>query len=161
MKNSKTMLFLMAVVMTQLLLAANVFATTLMTINVTNNTTSSATPSSVQYTGMLSPTPIPLTAGESKTYYDTGLGNITSFHINYTSGTKKCHFDAALYNQTTSTSPCVYTKAATSTGSTYATCTAAITSSSLDQAACSFTVNFGIRYTKAALVTLMGAVSGG
>ena len=137
-------LLITAIIM-QFLLSANAFAATQMTINVTNSTTSTATPSSVQFIGTLAPTPLALIAGANQSYIDTGFGNITSFHANYSSGTKKCHFDGASYNQTTSTSPCVYTKAANSTGSTSATCTATITASSLDPANCSFSVNYGIR----------------
>jgi hypothetical protein len=119
---------------------------TKMTITATNNTTSTVTPSGASYAGTVFPNPAPLNAGLSQTYINTGLGNVTSFHIDYsnTAG-KKCHFDAASYNQTTSTSPCVYTKAAKSTGSTFATCTATVTSASTDPANCAFSVNFKIQ----------------
>jgi hypothetical protein len=146
MKNRKMVpRLLMTAIIMQFLLAANAFATTQMTINVTNNTTSTATPSSVQYMGTLTPTPTALNIGANQTFIDNGIGNITSFHANYSSGTKTCHFDSASYNQSGSTSPCVYTKAAKSTGSTSATCTAIVTAASLDPANCSFTVKFGIR----------------
>ena len=116
------------------------------TITATNNTTSTVSPSSASYAGTVTPTPLPLLAGQSQPYTNTGIGNITSFHIDYsnTAG-KKCHYDAASFNQSTPTSPCVYTKAAKSTGSTYATCTATVTSASTNPANCSFSVTFGIR----------------
>lgn len=116
------------------------------TITATNSTTTMVSPSSASYAGTVAPTPAALSAGQSQIYVNTGIGNVTSFHIDYsnTAG-KKCHYDAASFNQSTPTSPCVYTKAAKSTGSTYATCTATVTSVSTNPANCSFSVTFGIR----------------
>lgn len=121
-------------------------APTQITITATNNTTTTVSPSNASYAGTVNPTPIALFAGQSQPYLNTGLGNITSFHIDYsnTAG-KKCHFDAASFNQSTPTSPCLYPVAAKSTGSTYATCTATITSASSNPANCSFSVTFKIR----------------
>ena len=149
MKNRKTMSFVMMVVMMMLvLLAANVFAAnTKMTINVTNNTASSATPSSANYAGTLTPLPLAIPATKTQNYIESGIGNITSFHIDYTAGTKKCHYDAASYSNIDAlgTYYCVYTKAAKSTGSSSATCTATVSALSQDPTNCAFTVNFGIR----------------
>lgn len=116
------------------------------TITVNNKTTTTITPSSLNYAGTVSPTPIALTAGQSQTYVESGIGNVTSFHGDYsnTSG-KKCHYDVASYNQTTSTSPCVYTKAAKSTGTSFATCTATVTAFSLDPSNCSVSVRFDMQ----------------
>lgn len=116
------------------------------TITATNSTTTTVSPSNASYAGTVNPTPLPLLAGQSQLYLNTGLGNITSFHIDYsnTAG-KKCHYDASSYNQTVTGSPCVYNKAAKSTGGTYANCTATVTAASVDPANCSFSVTFGIR----------------
>jgi hypothetical protein len=148
MKNRKSMFIMMVVVMIQLLLSANVFAAnTKMTINITNNTNISATPSSANYAGILTPLPLAIPATKTQNYIETGIGNLTSFHIDYSSSTKKCHYDAASYTNIDAfgNSYCVYTKAAKSTGSAYATCTATVSALSQDPTNCAFTVDFGIR----------------
>ncbi|MEN6568224.1 MAG: hypothetical protein ABFC57_18220 [Veillonellales bacterium] len=145
MKSRKTVLGLqIAAIMILTLLAANAFAqNAVMTIKTYNYTSSTATPSSVQYLGTLSSLPADITANNSSPYItETSFGNVTSFHDNYTSGSKKCHFDAASY---TSGGNCVYTKAATSTGGTPATCTANITAQSSSPNPCSFSISFGIQ----------------
>lgn len=121
-------------------------APTQITITAENNTTTTVSPSSASYAGTVFPAPAPISATLSQTYINTGLGNITSFHIDYsnTAG-KKCHFDAVSFNQSTPTSPCLYPVAAKSTGGTYATCTATITSASSNPANCSFAVTFKIQ----------------
>lgn len=121
-------------------------APTQITITAKNNTTTTVSPSSASYAGTVFPAPAPISAPLSQTYINTGLGNVTSFHIDYsnTAG-KKCHFDAASFNQSTPTSPCLYPVAAKSTGGTYATCTATITSASSNPANCSFEVTFKIQ----------------
>jgi len=120
-------------------------APTQITITATNNTTTTVSPSNASYAGTVAPLPAQLIAGQNQLYINTGLGNLTSFHIDYSNTTgKKCHYDASSYNQTITGSPCVYNKAAKSTGTTYASCTATATSASTDPANCSFSVTFGI-----------------
>lgn len=111
-------------------------------------TTTSISPSSFNYAGTISPAPASsIPANSSNTYYNTGIGTTTSFHVDYSaaSGGKKCHYDAASYmNYPYYGSPyCTFTKAAKSTGYTYATCNATITS--MNTSNCSFTVTFSIQ----------------
>lgn len=116
-------------------------------ITATNNTTTTVSPSNASYAGTVNPFPLlSIATTQSQFYVNTGIGNVTSFHVDYsnTAG-KKCHFDAASFNQSTPTSPCLYPVAAKSTGGTYATCTATITSASSNPANCSFSVTFKIR----------------
>lgn len=117
-----------------------------MYITATNNTTTTVTPSSPNFAGTVAPLPAQLAVGQSQSYVNAGLGNLTSFHIDYsnTAG-KKCHYDAASYNSGGIGSPCVYTKGAQSTGGTYATCSATVTSASTDPANCSFSITFKIQ----------------
>lgn len=126
--------------------AAAFAANTQITITAANNTTTTVSPTGANYAGTVTPTPVAVNSGLSRTYINTGIGNITSFHIDYSNAAgKKCHYDAASFNTTTPTSPCLYTKAAKSTGSTYANCTATVTSASTNPANCAFSVTFGIR----------------
>jgi hypothetical protein len=129
-----------------LLASGAAFASAQINITATNNTTTTVTPSNANYAGYVTPLPAQIIASQSQSYTNVGLGNVTSFHIDYsnTAG-KKCHFDAASFNQSTPTSPCLYPVAAKSTGGTYATCTATITSVSSNPANCSFSVTFTIR----------------
>lgn len=130
-----------------LLSSGAAFASAQISITATNNTTSTVSPSAASYAGTVLPFPfLTIDPTLSRSYVNTGLGNVTSFHIDYsnTAG-KKCHFDAASFNQTTSTSPCLYPVKAQSTGGTYATCTATITAASTNPANCSFSVTFKIQ----------------
>lgn len=130
-----------------LLSSGAAFAAATISITATNNTTTTVSPSSASYAGTVNPFPLlSISPTQSQFYVNTGIGNVTSFHIDYsnTAG-KKCHFDAASFNQSTPTSPCVYTKAAKSTGSTYASCTATVTSASTNPANCSFAVTLKIQ----------------
>ena len=136
------------IIVTTLFAASNatLAANTQITITASNKTTTTVTPSAANYAGTVAPNPVALSAGQSQVYINSGIGNVTSFHIDYGNTTgKKCHFDAASFNQTTPTSPCVYTKAAKSTGSSYASCTATVTAASTNPANCAFSVKFEIR----------------
>lgn len=115
-----------------------------------NLTTVTITPSSLNYAGALSPTPGNIIAGSYQTVYNTGISTVTSYHIDYStvSGGKKCHYDASSWLSNPATGACTFNKAAQSTGSNYATCTATITSTaprSPSNPNCSFAVTFGIQ----------------
>jgi hypothetical protein len=116
-------------------------------ITFTNSSTSTANSDSANFAGTVMPTPMSsVTAGLSDHYTETGIGNVTSFHINYTVGSKKCHFDTASFpaGGTILTPPaCTFTKMAQSQGSTFATCTATLTAFDLNT--CSQSVTFSIR----------------
>jgi len=83
-------------------------------ITFTNNGTVSVTSSGANFAGTVSPTPLTtVTAGHSDNYTETGIGNVTSFHIDYTAAfTKKCHFDSASFPN--SSGGCTFTKNAQS-----------------------------------------------
>ncbi|HEX4421220.1 MAG TPA: hypothetical protein VH165_25070 [Kofleriaceae bacterium] len=103
-----------------------------------NNGTASVTPSGLNIAGFLSSQPVsPVLPGGGDSYTETGVGNITSFHIDYSAGSKRCHFDSASFP---SGSSCTFTKNAQSQGGTFATCTATLTSFNL--MTCSQTVTF-------------------
>ena len=112
-----------------------------------NNGTVTVNSSGVNFAGSLSnPPAASVNAGQSDQYTETGIGNITSFHIDYTAGSKKCHFDSAAFPDggTILTPPaCKFTKNALSQGSTAATCTATITAFNLET--CSQSVTFSMR----------------
>jgi hypothetical protein len=103
-----------------------------------NNGTVLVTSSGANFAGFLSKPPAPTVApGGIDLYTETGIGNITSFHIDYSAGSKKCHFDSASFP---SGSSCTFTKNAQSQGGTFATCTATLTS--FDFSTCSQSVTF-------------------
>jgi len=111
-------------------------------ITFTNNGTVSVTSSGVNVAGFVSPTPLTVvTAGQSDQYTETGIGNVTSFHINYSAGSKTCHFDSASFPGTSG--GCTFTKNAQSQGGTFATCTATVTG--VDLTTCSQAVTFTMR----------------
>lgn len=111
-------------------------------ITFTNNGTVSVTSSGANFAGTVSPTPLTVVAaGQSNQYTETGIGNVTSFHIDYTAGSKKCHFDSASFPNISGS--CTFTKNAQSQGSTFATCTATITGVNLTT--CSQSVTFSMR----------------
>lgn len=111
-------------------------------ITFTNSGTASVTSSGASFAGTVSPAPLAVVAaGQSDQYAETGIGNVTSFHIDYTSGSKKCHFDSASFPNTSG--GCTFTKNAQSQGSTFATCTATVTG--FDLTTCSQSVTFSMR----------------
>ena len=135
------------VVATLLMSAFAAFAlNTQATITVSNKTTSTVSPSGVNYAGTLAPALASIVTHGSQTYVNTGVGNVISFRADYgnTAG-KTCRFNASAFNQTTPTSPCVYNKSAQSVGTTSATCTAIITSASTSPSNCAFSVAFEVK----------------
>lgn len=111
------------------------------TITFTNNGAAAVTSSGVSFAGTVSPSPAATVgAGQSNTYVETGVGNVTSFHIDYSAGGKKCHFDSASFPNGAS---CTFTKNALSQGSAFATCTATLTA--FDLQTCSQSVSFTMR----------------
>ena len=103
--------------------------------------------SGASFAGFMTPTPLAsVPAGHGDLYVETGIGNVTSFGINYTAGGKKCHFDSAAFpgGGTILTPPfCMFTKNAQSQGSTFATCTATVTA--VDLTTCSQSVTFSMQ----------------
>lgn len=124
-------------------------ASSQISITTTNGTTSTVTPSGQNFAGTVLPLPQAILARQSQAAVNTGIGNVTSFHIDYkqTTGGKGCHYDAASYSNIgpTGIKSCIYTKAAQSNGSSYATCSATVTSFSSDPNNCSFAVTFSIK----------------
>jgi len=108
-----------------------------------NKMSVTADPSSLNVAGTLSKTPGNVSALSTDSYIETGIGSVTSFHITYTaaSGGKQCHFDSASFPNTTG--GCTFTKNTQSQGSTFATCTATITS--FNEATCSQSVTFSMQ----------------
>lgn len=124
--------------------AATGTATNSITFN--NKTTVSVNSGSLNVAGFMTPTPKgTVTAGASDFYTETGIGTVTSFHITYTAqtGGKACHFDSASFPNTPPTPGCTFTKNAQSQGSTFATCTATLTS--FDNTTCSQSVTFSMQ----------------
>jgi len=103
-----------------------------------NNGTVSVTSSGASFAGTLTNPPASTVGpGGSDFYTEIGIGNVTSFHIDYSAGGKRCHFDSASFPSGAS---CSFTKNAQSQGSTFATCTATLTS--FDFMTCSQSVTF-------------------
>jgi len=121
------------------------------TITTKNNSTApTITPSGLNYTGTLSSTPGDIAAGPGSLIINTGISTVTSYHIDYSTSTggKRCHFDASSWLANAATGACTFNKAASSTGGTYATCTATITATSApnkNSPNCSFAVTFGLQ----------------
>lgn len=125
-------------------------ANSTITITTQNKDTVQITPSSLNCTGTILPIPSNINAEASQTVINTGLSTVTSYHIDYStiSGGKKCHYDASSWLSNPATGACAFNKASQSTGSSYATCTATITSTappSPSSPICSFEVIFGIQ----------------
>ncbi len=111
---------------------------------ITFNNTIDVSSDTVQVAGFLDKTPssfVPANQGDR--YTETGIGNITSFHINYTAGSKKCHFDSAAFPSSGTNPVCTFTKNAQSQGTTFANCTATITN--FDFGTCSQSVTFSMQ----------------
>ncbi len=121
--------------------------TAVATITFKNNGTTTATSSGLNFAGTVSPTPAAMVlAGQSNQYVETGITNISSFHIDYTAGNKKCHFDVAAVPSagTIFTPPsCMFTKNAQSQGTASATCTATLTAFDLNT--CSQSISFSMQ----------------
>jgi hypothetical protein len=128
-------------------LEAQLSGTAVATITFTNRGTATANSSSANFAGFLTPAPASsVNAGQSDHYTETGIGNTSSFHIDYTAGSKKCHFDSASFSDggTLITPPaCKFTKNAQSQGSTFATCTATLTA--FDLMTCSQSLTFSMQ----------------
>ncbi|MDF3036921.1 MAG: hypothetical protein K0S28_2195 [Paucimonas sp.] len=126
-------------------------ATSQITITAKNGiSTTTIAPSGLNYAGTVLPFPGNIGANTSQTYTNTGIGTVTSFHLDYTaaSGGKKCHFDASSYITTAGLPYCTFNKAAQSKGTTFATCTATITQMAPVNASdpnCSFSVTFNMQ----------------
>jgi hypothetical protein len=99
----------------------------------TNRETATVTSSGLNFAGFLLTDPsIPLSnppaaqvaPSQSDFYAEEGIGNITSFHIDHTAGSKKCHFNTATFPNG---GICQFIANGQSQGTTFATCTAQIT----------------------------------
>lgn len=115
-------------------------ATATDTITFFNNTSVIVDSGSFNFAGTVSPTPLSsVSAGGSDFYTETGIGTVTSFHVTYTArtGGKVCHFNSASF---LNGSACSFTNNGQSQGSTFATCTATLTSFS--NTTCSQSVTF-------------------
>lgn len=136
-------------------------------ITFNNNTPDTAFSDSVSFAGSVQGHQfLPVNGFGHDFYTEQGIGNVTSFHINYTAGSKSCHFDdAAVTNPGTlilcstgsmsqcatpcsgglCTTPvtCKFTNNAQSKGSVFANCTTTLTS--FDTQTCSQTVTFSIQ----------------
>lgn len=113
------------------------------TITFRNQTAVGVTSSSVQFAGFMNPAPASsVGSGASDFPVEQNSSPILSFHITYTTqtGGKVCHFDSASFPNSFPTPGCTFTKGAQSQGSTFATCTATITS--FDNTTCSQSVTF-------------------
>jgi len=121
--------------------------TAVATITFKNNGTTTATSSGLNFAGTVSPTPAAMVlAGQSNQYVETGITTVSSFHIDYTAGNKKCHFDVAAFpgGGTILTPPsCMFTKNAQSQGTSPATCTATLTAFDLNT--CSQSISFSMQ----------------
>jgi hypothetical protein len=115
------------------------------TITFNNKTSVTVNSGSLNFAGTVSPTPLAsVVAGGSDFYTETGIGTVTSFHVTYTAqtGGKACHFDSASFSNTPNPG-CTFTKNAQSQGSTFATCTATVTS--INNTTCSQSVTFSMQ----------------
>lgn len=110
-------------------------------ITVANHGTAAISPRGLNFAGTVSPTPRS-NITTSDFYTESGVGNVSSFHVNYDSATggKSCHFDVAAFPSGAS---CTFTKNAQSQGSTFATCTATVTS--FDFMTCSQAITFSMQ----------------
>ncbi|HYD71066.1 hypothetical protein [Azospirillum sp.] len=107
--------------------AASAQAGMLTTVTVKNNTAYPMTfrSPSGQILGTVSPNPpgvAPINGGTSIFTVNSTYSNIASIHFYFENGSRGCKFD------TSYTTSGGYTKAATSSGSTYVSCTATLTS---------------------------------
>lgn len=115
------------------------------TITFNNKTSVTVNSGSFNFAGTVSPTPLASVGpGGSDVYTETGIGTVTSFHVTYTAqtGGKACHFDSASFSNAPNPG-CTFTKNAQSQGSTFATCTATLTS--FNNTTCSQSVTFSMQ----------------
>ena len=120
-------------------LEAQLSGTALDFITFRNNGTVSVTSSNASFVGFVSPTPLTVVgAGQSDQYTETGIGNVTSFDIDYSAGDKKCHYHSV--SVPNSSGICIFTENAKSTGLVFASCTATLTG--FNGTSCSQAVTF-------------------
>ncbi len=133
-------------VLSTLVAASGAFAQSQVTVTTKNLGTVAINPTYQNVLGSVLPVLSPVSAGSSNLNVNSGISNIISYHVDYSSasGQKRCRFDASSTRSVT-TGQCTYTKAATSTGSSYATCTATASNLSTNPANCSFAVTFSMK----------------
>lgn len=125
-------------------MAATAHASTIVTVNVKNSTTTPAAYTYEYFAGSVSPTPGEIQPSATGTFLLTsGSELVSGMRFVYTSGPKQCRF-AASHTVNPMTGVPTFTKTGTSIGRTRATCNATITgikpSSPFD-----YTVNFEIK----------------
>lgn len=114
------------------------------TVKVKNLTAATAVYGYEYFAGTASPTPTNIAANGNITFTVTSaFDTVSGMRFTYTSGTKACRFVAS-HTVNIVSGAITYTKTGTSIGSTFATCTAAITAAS-PTSPYNYTVEFSIK----------------